>query len=151
MISIFNFLSILIIHVYMCLLVCRSEEGIGYPGTGNTTGGLWTTCFGCWELNLFPSQEHQVLLTRVISTALIFIFNFVCLCVSEGCLYTSACALCDQKRALVFLELLFQVAVSCSAWVGELNLGSLREQYLLLTVGPFLQPTFLLFPQGSLF
>ena len=39
----------------------RSEEGIIFPGTG-VPESCEPTC-GCWELNLYPLQEQQVLLT----------------------------------------------------------------------------------------
>ena len=51
-------------HLYIWCL-CRSEEGIGFPGTG-VADGCEPLC-GCWESNLGPLEEQQVLLTTELS------------------------------------------------------------------------------------
>jgi hypothetical protein len=61
-----------ILHVCVCVYLnelnhmhawclCRSEENIRSPVT-IVTDGCDITCV-CWELNIDPLQEHQVLLT----------------------------------------------------------------------------------------
>jgi hypothetical protein len=46
----------------MCLQYpCRSEEGIGFPGTEVTDGCELPRVY--WELNLGPLEEQSVLLT----------------------------------------------------------------------------------------
>lgn len=48
-------------RVYAWCPLTRLEEGVGYPGTGITEDGQ--PPYGCWEPNLGPLQEQQVLLT----------------------------------------------------------------------------------------
>lgn len=38
----------------------RSEEGVGSP-VGTAVLGRWESPYGCWESNLGPLQEQQVL------------------------------------------------------------------------------------------
>ena len=45
----------------MCVPVRRSEEGMGFPGTG-VRGGDVLPC-QCWELKPGPPEEQSVLLT----------------------------------------------------------------------------------------
>lgn len=56
-------MSVLLVclYVYHMFAWCerRSEVGITSPGNG-VTGGCEITCW-CWELNLDPLQDQQVL------------------------------------------------------------------------------------------
>ena len=50
------------LHACMCTeSPCSPEEGAESPGTG-VKGGCELTC-ACWEPNLGPLQEQQMLLT----------------------------------------------------------------------------------------
>lgn len=41
----------------------RPEKGVRFPGAPVTGSHVWSTHGGCWEWNLGPLQEQQVLLT----------------------------------------------------------------------------------------
>jgi len=43
----------------MCLGPRETREGVGYNGTGLMNGSELP--YGCWELNLGPLQEQEVL------------------------------------------------------------------------------------------
>ena len=57
------------LHVCLCTMCVqyplRSEEGIGYLGTGVTDS--YEPLYGCWELNLGSLQEQQVILMDKLS------------------------------------------------------------------------------------
>lgn len=57
----FYFMSVLPLHMSVHLIHIWSEEKVASLGTG-VMGGCESPC-GCWELNLGPLQDEQVLLT----------------------------------------------------------------------------------------
>lgn len=54
-----------VLHAY--LVTVRSEKGSGFPGTGEWSSRRTELLCGCWELNLDPLDEHQMLLTPELS------------------------------------------------------------------------------------
>lgn len=81
-----------------------------------------------------PIAGYSLILLRHILKGLIFIFNFVYLCVG---MYTYADACRIQKRASNPAELGFQEAVSCVMWLLETDLRSPALNSQAISLVPF--------------